>query len=67
MKNSCWLWLEKDDQIKVVQQVPGAGCEIVINIGVDSRLEMSKIQMLDLGMKIQSVVNSIDRENRKAE
>lgn len=63
MRSSCWLLFERDDKINVVPQVKGAGCEIIINIGADSRLEMTNVQMLDLGMKIQSVVNAINREN----
>jgi len=62
MRSSCLFYPDKDAQIWV--EKCGETDEIRFMIGTSLTFRVTRAQMLDLGMKIQSLVTLIDRENR---
>lgn len=59
MRSSFVCVLENEDEIYVLQVLND---KVRLSLGM-ATIEITNAQMLDLGMKIQSVVNAIDREN----
>lgn len=60
MRSSFVCVLENEDEIYVLQVLND---KVRLSLGM-ATIEVTNAQMLDLGMKIQSVVNAIDRKNR---
>lgn len=60
MRSSFVCVLENEDEIYVLQVLND---KVRLSLGM-ATIEVTNAQMLDLGMKIQSVVNAIDSKNR---
>lgn len=63
--NSLIVELEKRDEIFIFKDCYARGLHS-LKLGHVTIQDVNNKQLLDLGMKIQSVVNAIDRESREA-